>query len=115
MIGRGPALRHHPLAEVHSFYSTLGNYSLVAVAAEFLTIHRTTTDHFSQGARRVPSAPPVLPVSTAKLPAFGCVDAMKAYSLACDFNGVAVYHAGRAGDVGKGEARQQGKSKGGGK
>ncbi len=53
IIGHGPALGHHPLAEVHPFYSTLGNYSLVAVAAEFLTIHRATTDHFSQGARRV--------------------------------------------------------------
>ncbi len=55
--------------------------------------------------RRVPSAPPVLPVSTAKLPAFGRIDAVQAYSLAGNLYGVAVYHAGRAGDVGKGEAR----------
>ena len=68
-----------------------------------------------RAASRFPSAPPRLAVSMAKLTAFGCVDAMKAYSLACDFNGVAVDYAGRAGDVGKGEARQQGKSKGGGK
>ncbi len=51
----------------------------------------------------------------AKLTALRGVDAMKAYSLAGNLQGVAVYHAGRAGDIGKGEARQQGKSKGGGK
>ena len=41
----------------------------------------------------------------AKLTAFGCVDAMKAYSLADNLYGVAVYHEGRAGDVGKGNDR----------
>ena len=64
-------------------------------------------DELGQGVGRALSTGPGYAVRDARLPALGRVDAVQSYPLTSDVDGIAVYHAGRAGDVGEGAAGGQ--------
>ena len=102
-----PTPRHQPAAQIHPIRFTLGDNSPVAVAVAFLTAYRATAEECAQGTGGILPAPPRLPISTAKLTTLRRVNAMKAYPLAGNFQGVAVDHAGLAVDVGQGGHRQK--------
>ncbi len=84
-----------------------GNNTLVAIFGTRAACHQAFTD---DGYKRLPHIAPAHELAVfipTGLPQFRCVYAMKPDTLAGNFYGVAVDHAGLAGDVGQGWRRKK--------
>ncbi len=106
-VGQSPTFRNHPATYISSPDHAFRDDPPVSIAIKFLAAYRAIAEERLQGVGGVHPAPPGLSIPAAKLPALRRVYAVKPDTLAGNLYGVAVDHAGLAGNVGQGWHRKK--------